>query len=119
MNNFHPYRGSPLNSVQPEDRIILQPFLFREGEGESLAAHLAPLKAATATWRATAATSAEAHQVVLCLLPDVLTFQALPAEWGDKDRPDDRGGGTGFPSYSLRFNGSEDVILFHADWTDL
>ncbi|KAK8034142.1 hypothetical protein PG993_009137 [Apiospora rasikravindrae] len=63
--------------------------------------------------------NAESRQAVLDVLPDILTFQILPAVWGDKDRPYDRGDGSGFPSYALRFNGATDIILFRVNWTDL
>ncbi|KAK8012947.1 HET-domain-containing protein [Apiospora marii] len=107
--------------AQPEDRIVLQPFSYYPGEGGSLAGDLALLQASTAPWRVAAATCAESRQEVLRLLPDVITFQALPATWGDKHPADDQADepSNSFPSYALRFNGDDDVILFHANWTDL
>ncbi|KAK8113401.1 HET-domain-containing protein [Apiospora sp. TS-2023a] len=75
--------------AQPEDRVVLQPFAYYPGEGGGLAGDLALLQASTAPWRAAAATCVESRQAV------------------------------GFPSYALRFNAAEDVILFHANWTDL
>ena len=54
-------------------------------------------------------------------MPDVSTFQALPATWGDENPADDRSdkSSSSFPSYALGFTGADDVILFHANWTDL
>ncbi|KAK7963544.1 hypothetical protein PG988_010518 [Apiospora saccharicola] len=106
--------------AQPEDRVVLQPFAFYPGEGGGLAGDLALLQASTAPWRAAAATCAVSRQEVLRLLPDVITFQALPATWGDKEPANGaHWSNSGFPSYALRFNAAEDVILFYANWTDL
>lgn len=84
-----------------------------------LATDLGLLEAATSIWRAAAATCVESRQAVLCMLPDVLNFQALPAAWGDKKRAGCCTNRADFPSYILRFNGAEDVILFHANYTNL
>ncbi|KAK8100474.1 hypothetical protein PG999_010848 [Apiospora kogelbergensis] len=106
--------------ARPGDRAILQPFLWRKDtETGGLTPHLLPLKTATAAWRTAAATCAESREMVLDVLPDVLTFQVLPYSWACKELPEDRSDGSNFPSYDLRFNGAEDVVLFHAGWTDL
>ncbi|KAK6850040.1 hypothetical protein PG990_001035 [Apiospora arundinis] len=106
--------------TKPGDRIIIQPFLWRQDlETGQLAADLSPLQAATAAWRAAAATCADSREVVLDVLPDVLPFQTLPYRWALRELPEDRADASDFSSYDLRFNGSKDVMMFHARWTDL
>ncbi|KAK8111671.1 uncharacterized protein PG998_008128 [Apiospora kogelbergensis] len=84
--------------ARPGDRAILQPFLWRKDtETGGLTPHLLPLKTATAAWRTAAATCAESREMVLDVLPDVLTFQVLPYSWACKELPEDRSDGSNFP----------------------
>jgi len=107
-------------SYRAGDQLFLQPIESTSGPEEK---HLLqPLRESMVTRYIASATCVQSRQVVLQLYPDVLTFRYFPPGWGWREGPPglwpktDR---VGFPEYVLRFNGAQDIIVFHADWTGL
>lgn len=101
------------------DQVFLQsPLSFRRGRDISQA-----FKSVTTTRRIASATCVESRQAVLETYPDTLKFHNyFPSHWMfDESQKGVKVGtvyGAGYPEYTLRYNGSKDIIILHASWEE-
>jgi hypothetical protein len=105
------------NNLRPSDQVFLQPLPCVIPDNKYF---LQPLRASSTTRHIASATCVESRQVVLETCPDTLRFRHFPGGWmhSKYKSPADRPDGTGYPEYTLRFNATKDIIVFHAGWED-
>jgi hypothetical protein len=130
FNLRYPYRrcvgDAQARYVEAGDHLLLEPVQCIQDNDQTRDPpeeyFLKPLRDMVNTRRIASMTCLESRQVVLELLPDTLSFRILPERWPWRRAPrrgSDRPDGTGFPAYTLRFDGTKDIFIFNAWWEDL